>query len=274
MEKIRRKSEEKTKVSIIIPAYNEEKRIGLTLEIYGSFFNKLLREKKLDYELLIVINNTKDKTEDIVKKFQKKNKKIKYLNLKEGGKGFAITRGFKEALKDKKNSLIGFVDADSSTSPESFYDLIEKINGFDGIIASRWIRGSIIKTKQSFLRRFLSRGFNFLVRSLFFMNYDDTQCGAKIFRKEAIQKIIGEMSITKWAFDINLLYLLKSKGLKIIESPTIWEDKGNTKLDVIKVPFEMFSGVVRLRLIYSPFNFVIRLYDGLPEKLKIHHKIK
>src|SRR3972149_6124201 len=122
------------KISIIIPAYNEEKRIGKTLQAYSKHFNSLAKGKNLDYEILVVINNTTDRTEEIVKKIQKKNKRIKYLNLKQGGKGYAIIEGFKDALK-RKNELIGFVDSDMSTPPEEYARLALQMKNYDGIIA-------------------------------------------------------------------------------------------------------------------------------------------
>lgn len=263
------------KLVIIIPAYNEEKRIAGTLEEYGKFFTNLKKTKKLDSEILVVINNTHDLTEEIVKKYRKKYKIIKYLNFKQGGKGFAIMEGFKEALKDKKNSLIGFVDADMATGPKAFYDLVKNIGDCDGIIASRWIKGSIVKTKQTFLRRILSRGFNLITRAMFFMPYRDTQCGAKVFRRRILEQITPELNITQWAFDVNLLYLCRKKGFKIREFPTIWEDKHESKLEIAKIPFQMFSGVLRLRIINSPFEplarqlkFVAKLGDWFMNKSK------
>ncbi len=260
------------RVSIVIPAYNEERRIGKTLEEYVRFFKYLKKDKILDFEIIIVINNTRDRTEEIVLSSCKKNQEVRCLNFREGGKGFAIVEGFKDALK-RDNDLIGFVDADMATPPEAFYDLVRSVNKYDGIIASRWLKKSIVKTRQSFLRRVLSRGFNFLVRALFSMPYIDTQCGAKLFTKKTVEKIIGEIGITKWAFDVNLLYICRKKHLKIMEIPTIWEDKKDSKLDVTKVPIQMFSGIIRLRLINSPFNFVVRAYDKVPEIIKLHHKL-
>ena|SRR3989338_683948 len=259
------------KVSIIIPAHNEQRRIGKTLKVYSEYFEKLRKERILDYEIIVSINATTDKTKDIVKSFQKSNKRILYLDLIQGGKGHAIIEGFKLALKDKRE-LIGFVDADLATPPEAFHDLIKNIGDYDGVIASRWLKGSIIRTKQTLLRKITSNGFNFVVRSMLFLPYADTQCGAKLFKKDTIAKVINGLNITKWAFDIDLLYNIKREKLNIKEIPTIWEDKKESKLNLIVVPFQMFIAVLRIRLLHSPFGFVIKAYDHLPESLKIHHR--
>src|SRR3989344_7811527 len=174
------------KLSIIIPAYNEETRIGKTLENYTSFFNKNLK----NYEIIVVLNGCVDNTLEIVNKIANKNKTLKILEFKEKiGKGGAIKEGFKLA----KGDLIGFVDADSSTSPEEFLKLYNNISDYDGIIASRWMKGSVISKKQPFLRIIFGRVFNFIVNALFGFHYKDTQCGAKLFRKQAVEKIINNI---------------------------------------------------------------------------------
>ena len=104
------------KISIIIPAYNEEKRIKETLNSNLKFFKNLKKRKILDFEMIVAVNGSKDRTIEIVKGFAKKNKELRYLNLKRGAKGYAVIEGFKEALKGKSN-LIGFKDADMATSP-------------------------------------------------------------------------------------------------------------------------------------------------------------
>jgi len=255
------------KVSIIIPAYNEEKRIGKTLEEFGKFFQNLKKKKILDYEILVVINNTTDNTPKIVKKYKKKYKEITYMNLRPGGKGFAIIQGFKDALK-RNNDLIGFVDADMATHPKDFYELSKHIDDYDGIIASRYVPGAIVKPKQSLNRIIASRIFNFLTRSLLFLNFRDTQCGAKIFRKDAILKIISKLNITKWAFDVNLLYVSKKSGLRIKEIATVWSDKEYSKINLRKSGSQMFFSIVRIRILNSPLKDFVRLYNKLPEKIK------
>src|SRR3989338_2301608 len=144
------------KISIIIPAYNEEKRIKETLDSNLKFFKTLKKNKILNFEIIAVINGSSDKTIEIVKELAKKNNELKYLNLKRGAKGYAVIEGFKEALKSDSN-LIGFKDADMATSPEAFYELVKKINNYEGIIASRYVQGSIINPKPTLERIFASR---------------------------------------------------------------------------------------------------------------------
>jgi glycosyltransferase involved in cell wall biosynthesis len=258
-------------ISIIIPAYNEEKRIRKILEEYTKFFRQKKKNKEIsNFEILVVINNTKDRTEDVVKEFSKKHHEVRYLNFEQGGKGFAIIQGFKDTLT-RNNKLIGFVDADMSTPPEAFYDLVKNIRNYDGIIADRWNKKSVIIPKQSFFRRFISRGYNLIVRTLFFLPYSDTQCGAKLFKREVLEKNLKKLVTSNWGFDVALLYCLKKESqAKIRSIPTIWHNEKGSKVDLKKTPIRMFASLIRLRLIHSPFKFLVRFYRKLPERLKIH----
>lgn len=254
------------KVSIIIPAYNEEKRIGSTLEEYGRFFQRLKGGRKLDFEILIVINNTKDKTEEIVKEKQKRFKEIRYINFKEGGKGFAITEGFKDALTRDSN-IIGFVDADMATRPEAYYDLIKNIGNYGGVIASRYVEGSMVNPKQTTKRIIVSRIFNCLIRSILLIPYRDTQCGAKLFKRTVIEKTIPNLKMSKWAFDVDLLFSIRKKGFKIKEHKTIWGDRGDSKINFIRSGSVMALGVIRLRLLNSYLSGIVSIYDKVVKKI-------
>lgn len=255
-----------TNLSIVIPAYNEEKRIENTLENYSDYFEKLRKEGKLDYEIIIVINNTKDRTEEIVKKFCLKNERIKYLNFRKGGKGFAITEGFKDALR-RNYELIGFVDADMATSPEAFFDLVKNIEDYDLIFASRYMKESVIKPKPTLARILVSRIFNFLIKMLLFMNYKDTQCGAKLFRRGALEEVLPHITFSKWAFDVDLIYTSKKHGFKIKEFPTKWSDREYSKINFWKAGPWMFFAILRIRLLNSPFKFTLRFYDKVLNKV-------
>ena len=247
---------------IIIPAYNEENRIGRTLEEYASFFEKKLKKELRDYSILVVINNTTDNTESIVKQYQKKYKRINYLNLPGGGKGYAVSAGFKEALKGKME-IIGFVDADLATTPEEFAKLIPYISEADAIIASRYLKSSVMNPPPSIQRVFSSRVYNSLIRALFLLPYRDTQCGAKIFRRKAIESSCDSFTMSQWAFDLDIIYNIRKKGFSIKEVPTAWSDRKYSKINFLKAGPRMALGIIRLRLINSPFKGFIRLYDTL-----------
>jgi dolichol-phosphate mannosyltransferase len=251
------------KLSIVIPAYNEEKRIHNILERYVLFFKEIKSKKELEkFELLIVLNGCTDKTEEIVKEYCGRYKEIRYIYSRQKGKGYAITEGFKEALKSDFD-LIGFTDADMSTPPNAFYGLVRNIKNYDGVIANRWDRRSKVE-KQPLIRQIISRGYNLIVRSLFLFPYRDTQCGAKLFKSETLKKGIYKMRSNKWGYDVPLLFCLRKEAkAKIIEIPTEWNDDPHSHIDLKKTPLRMFFSAVKLRLAHSPLNFIVRFYQKL-----------
>ena len=254
------------KLSLIIPAHNEENRIEPTLKSYRVYFDALKKKGTLDYEIIVVINGTKDRTEDVVKKVMRAHRTIHYLNLVQGGKGYAVIEGFKVALKNNSD-LIGFVDADGSTPPQAFHFLIEHLGNADGAIASRYIRGSSVSPKQTFMHILSSRIYNMLIRILFFMPYRDTQCGAKLFRRKAVETTIASFTMASWAFDIDLLYNMRKRKCSIIELPTLWGDAAGSKRDTLKTGTKMALGVIKLRLINSPFSlFLDQYYRMFPSR--------
>ncbi len=255
------------KLYIIIPAYNEEKRIGKTLDEFTSYY----KSKGVDFQIIVVLNNCKDNTLSVVEEKKKKFGFINILNFEKGGKGFAIKEGFKEALKiAKTDDYIGFVDADLATSPKSFSDLIFDRKRYDGAIACRHCKNSIVKT--SFKRKITSIGFSFATRSILLIPYNDTQCGAKIFSRRAVEEIMKNPPTAQWAFDAEILYNLYKKRFKIRQVPTVWNDIEGGSVNLIKTPIQMFSSIVRLRLKDSYLKDIVKLYDKLPEKIKIHHR--
>ncbi|HTY43914.1 MAG TPA: glycosyltransferase [Patescibacteria group bacterium] len=254
---------------IVIPAYNEENRIGITLEEYGKYFEEKKKKEEIgDYKILIVLNACKDNTIGVVRNNEKKNKNIIHIEFEQGGKGFAVTEGFKFAI-EKKFDLIGFVDADMATPPEAFYDLARKIGNADGIIANRWHKDSNIKIKQTPARILLSRGGNFIIHSMFLLKYQDTQCGAKLFTREMLEKVVPKLGASEWSFDIDLLFYLRREKAEIKSIPTTWEDKKDSKINLKKAPMKTLFSVMRLRLVHSPFRFIIRAHSKLPEKWKV-----
>ncbi|MEK6903126.1 MAG: glycosyltransferase [Nanoarchaeota archaeon] len=249
------------KLSIIIPAYNEEKRIIKTLEQYTAYFDKQLKK---EYEMFVAINGCTDNTVFVVQKYAKKHKTVQYRNLgKVDAKGDALIKAFQIVDAD----FIGFVDADGATPPPAFYELYRQIADADGVIASRWMKGAIMTPKQPLKRRIASRCFNLLVRILFLLPYKDTQTGAKLFKKSPLKSILSELGHSRWGFDIDLLYILRRHGYHIKEIPTEWHDNPHSHLKIGKVSLEMLLSVMRLRLLYSPLKFIVQIYNKIAKIL-------
>jgi len=241
------------KVTIVMPAYNEEKRIGRTLEAYALYFDNVSRARGFSYEILVVINGTTDNTEGVVNEVQKKHGCIRVVNFERNGKGFAVIEGTKLALEGDAN-LIGFVDADMATGPEQFDRLIRGIKGRDGAIASRYVKESTVMPAFTFRRAVVARVFNLIVRSLFLFPYSDTQCGAKLFSRRASEKIVEHVKMSRWAFDVEQLYCLGKFGYKVREVPTVWTDMEGGTLVIGKASLQMLLAVIQLRIRNSPFG--------------------
>ena len=159
--------------------------------------------------------------------------------------------------------LIGYVDADGATGPAAFHDLIKHADEADCIIGSRWIKGAILHQTQTGRRQFASRMFHAIVQFFFWMNIRDTQCGAKLLHRDAVEKVHSSLCIADMAFDINLLYLLKRADLKVLEVPTEWTDKVGSKVALGRTSLTMLLSVIRLRWIYSPFAFVRKYFQPI-----------
>jgi len=239
------------KLSLIIPAFNEEKRIEGTILSYLEYFSSELN----NFEIIVEMDGCTDGTEEVVRKLAKKYANIIPIKFeKRLGKGGGIVRGFQNA----KGDIVGFVDADGSIKPEEFEKLlIELENGYSGAIASRRAEGAVV-VNQPLVRKILSKLFNILVRILFILPYKDTQCGAKIFRKKVIEEVIPSLNTHNFAFDVNLLYLITKKGFKIKEVGIRWEDKYGSKVKLHRVIPEMLISIIRLRLYHSPLKFLVR----------------
>jgi glycosyltransferase involved in cell wall biosynthesis len=232
---------------LLIPAYNEERRIEPVLRAYGRYFKENYQG---DFQLVIVLNGCRDNTIGVIRRVAAEFSSIRALEFEEPiGKGGALIEGLRLApLAD----VIGYVDADGATPPHAFHDLVRQIGKADCVIGSRWMQGSVLHVEQSNRRQFASRVFHFIVELFFHMRIRDTQCGAKAMRRQAVEKIHSALRIADMAFDINLLYSLHREGYKILEVPTEWTDKIGSKVNLFRTSLVMFLSVVRIRLIYSP----------------------
>ena len=245
------------RLSIIIPAYNEAARIGPMLDAYLPYFEK---NYPSDHEFIVSVNGSTDETEAVVRSRMASHPSLRiHVDPAPIGKGGAIIAAGRLARGD----LVGFVDADGATPPAAFDDLVANIGDAGLIIASRALPGSVLDPRPGLRRRIASRIFNALVRTLFKLHITDTQCGAKLMTAEAWHAIVPRIGITRWAFDVDMLFKTRRAHYPIREIPTTWRDVTGSKIELARASFQMFLAIARLRLLYSPFNFIVRLYDRL-----------
>ncbi len=232
---------------LLIPAYNEENRIGPVLRSFAEFFRSNYRGK---FQLVVILNGCRDNTLGVVQSVAADFPEVSGVEYSDPiGKGGALIEGLNMA---PRADLIGYVDADGATAPAAFLDLVRHADQADCVIGSRWVPGAVLHQMQSGRRRFASRAFHAIVQLLFRMNIRDTQCGAKLMHRAAVEKVQSSLCIADMAVDINLLYVLKRNGLKILEVPTVWTDKAGSKVALGRTSLTMLLSVIRLRLIYSP----------------------
>lgn len=263
-------------VVIVIPAYNEENRIEKTLTSYFTYFHDC---KNITAHFLVVCNNCSDKTVTICKKLQKTYNQLNFIDLKPGGKGFAIKQGFLKALEYKNIDYIGFVDADMATMPPYFYELICKIQGHDGAIASRYKKGARVWPNRPFLKEIGGKFYNWVLRHNFHLDIRDTQCGAKLFTYQTVAQIAPHMKETGWAFDLELLYLCQLFDKDIIEIATTWRDMPGSNLVISSCYKEFLSAPKRIKkqqqelaieLMHKKHKEQKQKYKEEQEKKKLH----
>jgi len=215
-------------LSVIIPAYNEEKRISRSVSLLKDYLNTL----DIYYEIIIVDDGSRDATSKIVKQLSLADPMIRLVrNDKNTGKGFAVKHGMEEAGGKYKI----FTDADLSTPAEEIGKALELLNlGFDVVIGSRRVKGADIKSPQPPIRKILSSTFHIVRRMLLLPEIKDTQCGFKCFTAKAAKEIFSRLTIYGFVFDVEALVIAEALGLKIKEMPVTWIDDTRSKLTPAK----------------------------------------
>ncbi len=225
-------------ISIIVPAYNEEKRIKDMLDLYARHFFP----RYSDTEFLVVCDGN-DGTVAIVERMARVYRGIVVMEYKKRlGKGGAILEGFRKARGD----IIAFVDADVSVNPRDLEKIIDELKNADCAIGSRRMPDSKIMIKQPLKRAISSKAFNLLVNLLFNLNIRDTQCGAKAFKREVITSVMQSMRLNGFEFDVELLWRIKSRSYYIKEIPIAWQHSEYSRFSLKHAP-SMFMNLLKIR---------------------------
>jgi len=227
--------------SIVIPAYNEAKRLGSTLERVLNY----VTSQQWDAEVIVVNDGSRDATPELVREAAERCRFLRLIeNPGNRGKGYSVRNGMLNATGE----LLLFSDADLSSPIEEASKLFTAIqNGADIAIGSRWIRPETQTKRQSHLRQLYGRAFNIALRILLGLKQKDTQCGFKAFTRNAALKIFPLQHIERWGFDPEILFLARRFAFRVDEVPVAWADVGGTRISPLRDGLRMIGEVLRIR---------------------------
>lgn len=235
-------------LSIVIPAYNEEKRLGASLKRMLAYFDA----QKYSYEILIVDDGSKDGTAKVVETISACRSQVRLLRYETNqGKGYAVRYGMLRA----QGARVLFSDADLATPIEEVEKLLACLDtGCDIAIGSRDVRGSELMQRESLLREFGGRAFNKLVQFLAVPGIHDTQCGFKLFTESACKQVFTRCVMNDFAFDVEALYIaIRLLGLRVEEVPIRWAHQQGSKISPVRDGIRMVKTLFRIRMTrYQP----------------------
>jgi dolichyl-phosphate beta-glucosyltransferase len=236
------------KLSIIIPAYNEEDRIIHTLDASLAFLN----QQHFHSEIIVVSDGSTDNTRSVVESFDAGDRVdlrvIEYHPNR--GKGYAVRTG----MLAGNGEMILFMDADYAVPIEEItkgIDLIE--SGYDVAMGSRTVAGAVVADHQNFFREFSAKLYNLIQMAYLGIFYKDTQCGFKMFTKSAAQHLFGCQKLNSVIFDPEILWLAKKAGFRVAEFPVSWRHVGNSRIqyDSLKKSLFVFQELFRIRKVHE-----------------------
>ena len=229
-------------MSVVIPAYNEEKRIGETL----SKTNVYLKKQGYDFEIIVVDDGSSDKTVELVRMYSKEITNLVVLENKNNqGKGYSV----REGIFKSSGEIVLFADADFSTPIGELDKLLHWMNnGYQIAIGSRAMPGSQIMLCQAWYRQLMGKSFNKVIQLFLGLDYYDTQCGFKCFRRDAALEVFNTLKSCRFSFDVEVLYIAKLMGLKVKEVPICWYNSAGSKVRLIRDSAKMFLDVLQIRL--------------------------
>ncbi|PIV84188.1 MAG: hypothetical protein COZ28_00485 [Candidatus Moranbacteria bacterium CG_4_10_14_3_um_filter_44_15] len=230
------------RISVVVPCFNEEKTIYFNLKNIFDYLNNRFH----DFELIAVNDGSADKTLEKLRRFQKEFPIRIIDNQPNEGKGKAVQRGI---LKSRFETVM-FLDADLGIPIEELDGFLEEVkNGFDLVIASRFVPGLKILRPVVWHRRIMEKIFRLLrIIIINIWNIKDTQCGFKVFRREAAMKIFSRLTVKRFAFDAEVIFLANKFGYKMKELPISLQNPPESHIRLVRDPLNMTWDLLRIRV--------------------------
>ena len=227
-------------LSIVIPAFNEQRRLPETLRRVRAY----LEARRADAEVIVVDDGSRDATAALVEARRGEFPGLRLVsNGVNRGKGYSVRHGVREA----RGRIVLFTDADLSAPIEEADKLLAAMRDHEVAIGSRGVDRSLIEVHQSPLRELAGIVFNFLVRAITGLRFVDTQCGFKAFLREPSRIIFEQQRIERFGFDPEILFLAKRHGLRAVEIPVRWAHDQQTRVNMVRDSLQMFGEVLSIR---------------------------
>jgi len=224
----------------VIPAYNEGRRLGATLEKVLAYVDR----QKWPAEIIVVNDGSRDNTAEIAREFAQNPILRLVENPGNRGKGYAVRNGMLNATGE----VLLFSDADLSSPIEEAPKLFAAIGaGADVAIGSRWLKAELQTERQPGYRQLFGRIFNLLLRAILGLKFKDTQCGFKAFTRRAALEIFPRQKIERWGFDPEILFIAQKHGFKIAEVPVEWAHDPGTRISPLRDGTRMFFEMLKIR---------------------------
>lgn len=228
-------------LSVIIPAYNEEKRLPQTLRAVADY----LRRQNYSWEVVVVSDGSRDRTPDIVRELSIQEPRIRLFHYQQNrGKGYAVKYGMTQVSGEVRL----FMDADNSTTIDHFDHMRSFLPmGFDVVIGSRDVAGAHVAVHQAWWKEKLGDLGNLWIRFWAVPGILDTQAGFKVFTAKAAEDVFPRLKIDRWGFDVEALAVARYLGYKVIERPIRWVNDPNSKVSA-GAYLQVLKEVVQVRL--------------------------